>query len=226
VVDRLRAAGAPLPEIGVAALSQGCGGYPLYAGGFSESFRLYAESLAREVEGLDTLLLSCSACTWLLRTQYREHGVPLRPQVRHISEFLAPHAAALPVLQPLPRATYHDPCHLGRRLGCYEAPRQLLARAALAVDEFWHHHEASMCCGSGGLLPLTDRPLADAMAEQRREDREPASATTPIVSACPACQHHLKEDDQSQVWSLMDVLDAVTDPARSTPAGQKSQRSR
>jgi Fe-S oxidoreductase len=211
VLDRLRATGVELPPIGIAALPHGCGGYDLYAGGFLESFRLYAEGLAREVEAFDTLVLSCSACTWLLRTQYPEHGVPLRPAIRHVTEFLAPYAAALPVTRPLPRATYHDACHLGRRLGCQEPPRQLLDRVALQVDEFWHHHADSKCCGSGGLLPLTEPRLADAMAAERRDDRDPETAGTPIVSACPACQRHLGEAG-SDVRGLIDVLDAATTP--------------
>jgi len=213
VLDRLRATGVELPPIGVAMLPHGCGGYALYASGFTESFRLYAESLAREVESFDTLVLSCSACTWLLRTQYPEHGVPLQPAIRHVSELLAPHAAALPVTRPLPRLTYHDPCHLGRRLGCYEPPRQLLARATLQLDEFWHHHEESVCCGSGGLLPLTNRPLADAMATERRHDRDDGAAATPIVSACPACQRHLSRDSGTEIRSLIEVLDAATTPS-------------
>ncbi|HRI54337.1 MAG TPA: (Fe-S)-binding protein, partial [Pseudomonadota bacterium] len=173
----------------------------------------YPESLAREVESFDTLVLSCSACTWLLRTQYPEHGVPLQPVIRHVSELLAPHAAALPVTRPLPRLTYHDPCHLGRRLGCYEPPRQLLGRATEQLDEFWHHHEESVCCGSGGLLPLTNRPLADTMAADRRRDRDDSAAAIPIVSACPACQRHLGRDSGTQIRSLIEVLDAATTPS-------------
>lgn len=215
VLSRLRQAGATLPPTGIAMLRQACGGYALYASGNTESFRLYAESLAREVAAFDTLVLSCAACTWLLRSQYPEHGVPLRPEIRHLSEFLAPHAAALPVTRPLPRATYHDPCHLGRRLGCYEPPRQLLARATEQLDEFWHHHEASACCGSGGLLPQTDPDLAAAIAAERRRDRDPSTA--PIVSACPACQRHLSHESDSEVRTLIQVLDAATTPP-SAPA--------
>lgn len=215
VIERLRRAGATIPPTGVAMLAQACGGYALYASGYTESFRLYAESLARAVEGFDTLVLSCSACTWLLRVQYAEHGVPLRPEVRHLSEFLAPHAAALPVTRPLPRATYHDPCHLGRRLGCYDPPRQLLARAAVQVDEFFHHHEASACCGSGGLLPLTSPALAGAIAVERGRDRDPTTA--PIISACPACQRHLSKECGSVVRGLVEILDAATTPQAEAP---------
>jgi len=224
VCDRLRKVHGSFPAVGLAALSAagsgvgpgpgGCAGYPLYAGGFAESFRLHAEAFARSLENYATLALSCSACTWLLRTQYRAHGVPLRPRVLHISELLAPHAAALPITRPLARASYQDPCHLGRRLGCYEPPRQLLRRAVKKLFEMpgqAHGHEdpsRARCCGSGGLLPKTDPSLARAIAAERLSDADPQHG--PLVTACPACQHHLAKSGGGSVLGLLDILDEAT----------------
>lgn len=221
VCDRVRTASPTLPAVGVAALAGtdaapgpgGCAGYPLYAGGFDESFRLHAESFARAIEKYSTLVVSCSACTWLLRTQYQQHGVPVKPQILHTSELLAPHAAALPVKNPVPTASYHDPCHLGRRLGCYEPPRQLLRRAVAELHELPEHrtHEESRCCGSGGLLPITDPGAAQAMAEERLGDADAQHG--PLVSSCPACQHHLAKSGGEAgppVRELLDILDEAT----------------
>jgi Fe-S oxidoreductase len=102
------------------------------------------------------------------------------------------------------QATYHDPCHLGRRLGCYEPPRQLLQRAVTQLDELTHHHEAATCCGSGGLLPQTDPPLASAIARERLSEQP---ANLPLISACPACQSHLGRNGSGQVYDLLEVLD-------------------
>lgn len=204
IVDKLRAVKPEVPTVGLAKVSHGCAGYALYAGGYTESFRLHAELFAREIESYPTLVTSCSACTWLLRVQYAEHGVPLKTQVQHLSEWLAPHAEALPITKPMAQATYHDPCHLGRRLGCYEPPRQLLQRAVTQLDELTHHHEAATCCGSGGLLPQTDPPLASAIARERLSEQP---ANLPLISACPACQSHLGRNGSSQVYDLLEVLD-------------------
>lgn len=214
VVDRLREVQPSLPNIGVAVIPSpgGCAGYPLYAGGFVESFKMYAEQFARSIEAYSTLAVSCSACTWLLRTQYREHGVPLRPQIVHTSELLAPFAAALPVVaeKRLPAATYQDPCHLGRRLDCYEPPRQLLRRAVALLSEFPTHHGApeARCCGAGGLLPTTNPELAAEIARERLAD---LSAEGPVISGCPACAHHL-DKSAGGTRSLFEILDEVTTP--------------
>jgi len=224
VVDRLREVQPALPNIGVAVVASpgGCAGYPLYAGGFAESFKMYAEQFARSIESYSTLAVSCSACTWLLRTQYREHGVPLRPEIVHTSELLAPFAASLPIVteKRLPAATYLDPCHLGRRLGCYEPPRQLLRRAVETLHELPTHHGApeARCCGAGGLLPTTDPALAAEMARERVA--ELPTSTGPVISGCPACSHHIDKSGaasgqrSSQIHSktLFEILDQATTP--------------
>jgi Fe-S oxidoreductase len=212
VTDRLRVERPDFPAAGIAAVPAGCAGYPLYAAGLTEPFRLHAETFALAVEGYATLAVSCSACTWLLRTQYAQHGVPLTPRVLHVSELLAPYAEALPVTRPLASVNYHDPCHLGRRLGVYEPPRQLLRRIAGRVCELPHHGDESRCCGAGGLLPRTERALAGAMARDRvgelAESEQPLSA---LVSACPGCTGHLRRSAPGVALAdLLPLLDEAS----------------
>lgn len=212
VSDRLRVERPDFPAAGIAVLPAGCAGYPLYAAGLNEPFRLHAETFAHAVEAYDTLAVSCSACTWLLRSQYAQHGVPLRPRVLHVSELLAPYAEALPVTRPLAAVNYHDPCHLGRRLGVYEPPRQLLRRIAGRLCELPHHGDESRCCGAGGLLPLSERALAGAMARDRvGELAESEQPLSPLVSACPGCTGHLRRSAPGVALSdLLILLDEAS----------------
>jgi len=48
------------------------------------------------------------------------------------------------------RATYHDPCYLGRYNWGYEPPRKLLALLGLDFVEMPRNRENSYCCGAGG----------------------------------------------------------------------------
>ncbi|MBL9008851.1 MAG: (Fe-S)-binding protein [Myxococcales bacterium] len=212
VTDRLRVERPDFPAVGIAALPASCAGYPLYAAGLSEPFRLHAEAFAHAVEPYETLAVSCAPCTWLLREQYAQHGVPLKPRVLHVSELLSPYAEALPVTRPLAALSYHDPCHLGRRLGIYEPPRQLLRRIAGRVCELPHHREESRCCGAGGLLPRTERALAGAMARDRvAELAESEQPLAPLVSACPGCTQHLRRSAPGVALSdLLHLLDEAS----------------
>jgi Fe-S oxidoreductase len=266
-----------LPALGIAEVSHACAGYALYAAGLTEAFRLYAESFARQVEGYPLLVTSCSACTWLLRVGYPEHGVPLVPQVQHITELLAPYAEALPITRPLPEAAaYHDPCHLGRRLGSqpavsfpagparpagaadgdddeqearkdvdlYDGPRRLLERAVSGVAEFPYHHEGGRCCGAGGLMPLTEPEIAQAMAQDRLAELTPSPLDVPVgpppglvITSCPGCQHHLARSADGngdparpsgarpvpvEIRSLIEVLEEATRPLSSSDGSDGS----
>ncbi len=48
------------------------------------------------------------------------------------------------------RATYHDPCYLGRYSGEFEPPRRLIAASGYQLVEMGRSRENSFCGGAGG----------------------------------------------------------------------------
>ena len=46
--------------------------------------------------------------------------------------------------------TYHDPCNVGRKLGVFEPPRELLKAVGASFVELWPNRKHSVCCGGGG----------------------------------------------------------------------------
>jgi Fe-S oxidoreductase len=194
--------------LSIAETQHACGGYPLFAAGQFDAFRLHAERMAEELRGYARVIVHCPACAWLMKTQYRAFGVPLSPRVEHTVEFLEGFAERLPVSELQPEAFYHDPCYLGRHQKLYDPPRRLLAKALTRVREFSRAREQSECSGGGGLLPVTMPAAAEAISEQRLIEVKEAGADR-VVTACATCKKRLTRDGVRAI-DLIEALEAAT----------------
>jgi Fe-S oxidoreductase len=194
--------------VAVADGKHGCGGYPLFAAGHLDAFRIHAERMQRQLEGFVRVVVNCPACVWVMRTQYAEFGVPLKPSVEHTSEFLEGFVERLPIERRRATAFYQDPCYLGRWLGVYDAPRRLAGKAVEDVREFSRARNEAECTGGGGLLPTTMPDTAVAIAEHRLTEARQAKVST-VVTACPTCKRQLNRDDVKAI-DLIELLDEAT----------------
>jgi Fe-S oxidoreductase len=102
------------------------------------------------------------------------------------------------------KVTYHDPCHLGRHLGEYEAPRRVIREKAELV-EMDKNQERARCCGSGGGVKSAYPELSQGMAERRMLDAEKTGAEL-LVTCCPFCVLNLESGGKMRVLDLTEFL--------------------
>lgn len=101
--------------------------------------------------------------------------------------------------------TYHDPCHIGRHMGIYDAPRDALASMPdVDLQEMNKHRETASCCGAGGGVRSTNRSLAQGAAQARIQEAEETTATL-LTTACPFCTFNLRES--ANITGNIEVLD-------------------
>ncbi|HUE25864.1 MAG TPA: (Fe-S)-binding protein [Solirubrobacteraceae bacterium] len=82
--------------------------------------------------------------------------------------------------------TYHDPCHLGRMNGEYDAPRQILERLGCTLIEMPRNRDNSFCCGAGGgRIWIADPPGAERPSENRIREAVGLPGVQLFVVACP-----------------------------------------
>ncbi|HBY98490.1 MAG TPA: hypothetical protein DEP84_31865, partial [Chloroflexi bacterium] len=132
--------------------------------------------------------------------------------LRHTSEFFADLVAAGRLrFKPLDaRVTYHDPCRLGRGMGVYDAPRQVLsAIPGLTLTEPPWTRERAVCCGGGGGMPWTNPDLTAAAAENAA-----AMLALPqpdlIVTGSAHCKSHLASAlPEGKVLELAELISGV-----------------
>lgn len=169
---------------GVARAASNCCGYPLYAAGDAEGFKLHAQTVAEALKPYRELAVLDPGCAYTFKVVYPRAGVELKTEIKTVYEILAErvgHEAARPKLEE--KAAYHDACHLGRGLGQYEEPRRLLASAVAQVVEARDNRSQGGCSGGGGLVPRTMVETSVEMARNQAGRVAPAGET--IVTACP-----------------------------------------
>jgi Fe-S oxidoreductase/nitrate reductase gamma subunit len=84
------------------------------------------------------------------------------------------------------RVTYHDPCHLGRFNGEFDAPRELLERTGCVLVEMPRNRESSFCCGAGGGRIWMTEPVGDERpSENRIHEAMALDGVDLFVVSCP-----------------------------------------
>jgi Fe-S oxidoreductase len=165
-----------------------CCGHDLIWSGEQDAFqklrRLNLESFQKA--GVRTIVTACGECSYVLRHLYADAQEAFSFEVMHLSEYLQRNGFSPDRNQAL-RATYQDPCRLGRFQGVYTAPRAVLG-SILELCEMRHFGTASWCCGNSAWLSC-DRYSKQLQVERLSEALDTRSDM--IVTACPKCQVHL-----------------------------------
>ena len=162
----------------------------------------------------EVVLTTCPACYKAFHTIYPEElGLSFDFEVQHITEFLLPRVADR-MADLDERVTWHDPCILGRHLGIYDEPRELLqAIPGLEVVEMHSNREDALCCGAGGgvyfCAQRTARQAVDARLAQAQ-----ATGAQEIITSCPNCHVRFRQGTRVgrmdlRARSLAEIIDAA-----------------
>ncbi len=159
-----------------------CCGYLANATGFTSEFERIQERFreAYDPQANAEILTLCPTCTVTLREKY---GL----NVKHAIVAVAERIEQLDPRQAELRATYHDPCHLGRMLGVFDEPRDIMRALGIELVEMEHNRVFSTCCGGGGGLADVNPSLALEIAKNRVKDALEVGVET-IITICPTCE--------------------------------------
>lgn len=201
----LREAGVDFIELGEQEL---CCGSPAHSTGYKKD----TEDLAKKNEelfkshGVKKIICNCPGCMKML-LEYKDI-IGFDIEVVHVSEIFeaAIKEGKLSRDKLDEVVTYHDSCHLGRHLGHFDEPRFVIESLGCQLKEMKESREKSFCCGGGGGLRSNCPDIAKKMAEERIKHAKETGAKT-VVTACPLCYLHLKENaDGLKVKELSELF--------------------
>ncbi len=165
--------------------------------------------------GCKTIVTLCAGCANALKNDYRLGAEKLKPNVLHIVELFAQllkEDKLNPTKKKGSKVTYHDPCHLGRHMGIYDAPRDVLnALPGIELIERSATRENTICCGAGGGMRLFESgTLAEKIGQSALESASQTGAEV-LVSSCPFCEMNLQTSSKTAAGSITvyDIIDLV-----------------
>ncbi|MBM4237064.1 MAG: (Fe-S)-binding protein [Euryarchaeota archaeon] len=206
-MDILDAAGVKYRVLGE---DEWCCGSVLRRTGFvDEADRLREHNVkAFKDARVKTVVTSCAGCFRTLKKEYGMEGI----EVLHITEYVDRllQEGKLSVKKSRDRVTYHDPCHLGKHMGVYDAPRRVMKKVATLV-EMEHCRENSMCCGAGGGVKSAFGETATGIGAKRMDEAKETGAKV-VVTPCPFCRTNLA--DSSDCLPVVDFAEFVASKLR------------
>lgn len=178
-----------------------------------------AEELARhnlealKASGAKEVVIHCAGCYRTIKLDYPELLGELPFEVVNAIEVIRDliNNGKLKFKKAELRVTYHDPCHLGRHAGIYDAPREVIkALPGVELVEMRRIKDASWCCGAGGGVKSGFPDLAVEIAKDRIREAEEAEAEY-LLSACPFCIRNLRDAAQAlesrlKVYDILELL--------------------
>ncbi len=208
-------------EVNYTVINEYCCGSPLIRTGQVKSMKELMQHNMDELRrsGAKIILTSCAGCFRTLSKDYPKFGFEFPSDIKllhtsqFINDYLKKHLVKWnPHDEERLDVTYHDPCHLGRHMGVYEPPRELIEKIPnISLVEMERNRELAWCCGSGGGVKIGYPEWALEVATTRVEEADATGVST-IVSTCPFCKTNLGDAVKAQnsnfkVIDLIEILD-------------------
>ena len=194
---------------------ESCCGSPVYMTGQADKAKEIAEANVQKFKdaGIETIITACAGCYRALKEVYpKKFGLDLGIETIHLPEFLLKkiNDDELKLSKELNmKITYHDPCHIGRHMGMYKQPRNLLEKIpGVELVEMPRNKHNAWCCGSGGGVRSAFKEMSASAANERIEEAIETEAKA-LVSSCPFCLNQFKANIGNGKIEALDISELV-----------------
>lgn len=139
------------------------------------------------------IITTCPECARTLGMDYPKRVGAHGMEVLHLTQFISRQLTASKIEWSSEikngSATYQDACRLGRYLGVYEEPRELLRACGLDLVEMERTQRNSLCCGTS-CWTACGQVSKNIQVERLKEAK--ATGAELLITSCIKCQIHFK----------------------------------
>lgn len=173
-------------------MSATCCGNPLYASGLYQQFQEYMINLENLYKNHQVKIITtpCPSC-YSFYKKAQEMGYLENIEVHCLSQDLVDHGIKINrnVFPNHYTISIHDSCP-DRKIGIFA---ESLRKLYIDFDqkELPHHHENSLCCGCGGLVPLYNQEIAQEGKNLKLKDYQETQSDC-LITTCFNCYKGLK----------------------------------
>ncbi len=182
-----------------------CCGMPFAVLGYKDDLVAHKEEFRKRFPQ-NEFICPCTTCAFFIKKAYPDL------KVKYVIQTIV---EKLPQFKPRNlglKVTYHDPCNVARGMGMVDEHREILKQIGVEVVEMETNGKKAECCGGGGGVLVTDKPLAERLAEKRMNQALHTGLKT-LVTLCPTCEINIRNASNRNAGELMvkNVLDLVWD---------------
>ncbi len=157
---------------------QTCCGQPAYNTGYHKEAAVAARRFIEIFESADVVVCPSGSCVDMVRHHYpalfaedlpwQARAVAVSAKTFEFSEYLVDVLRVSDLGSKFRgRVTYHDSCHLSRRLGVAQQPRTLIE--GIAGAELVEMADSNRCCGFGGTFSVKYPDISGAILSDKVE---------------------------------------------------------
>ncbi len=178
-----------------------CCGKPTHSMGDLKNFNNYYSKVQSNLDNgeVKEVITSCQNCYKIIG-QYSPNV-----KVTSLWEFIAEHG--------IPEAmenrakdigisfALHDPCPTRSESKIHDSVREILVRLGVQIEEMEFSRNKTLCCGSGGMLAVTNNELALKHMKKRAEQAK----SSHVITYCEECVQSLKRGGK-QAAHILDLI--------------------
>lgn len=178
-----------------------CCGKPTAFMGKDNKFKEYYSILEKEFKdrNINKIITGCQNCFMTIKNNSKDIEIISLWEI--LANFGIPEEKKDMGKNTPSKFTIHDPCPTRNEDVIHSSVRKIINELGFSVDEMSFNRGKTLCCGSGGMVSITQPHIAKAHTIRRAQEAK----TEYIITYCQECVESMRKSGKSS-YHILDLL--------------------